>query len=189
MNLSEEQVSRGANLISNVRKLSELEEADVYTQPIEAIGVLNKSIEFLLKGNQDRKIGIDIENPYKTISVQGNELLTDIFDNILSNAIKHNQSSSIDIKVKVSKTQKDGTDFIKFEFGDNGIGIPDVNKEIIFQRAYKTNKSVSGMGIGLSLVKKIVTTYNGHIWVEDKVKGDYSKGSNFIILIPEVGTK
>jgi len=55
LNLSEEQVSRGANLISNVRKLSELEEADVYTQPIEAIEVLNKSIEFLLKGKQDRK--------------------------------------------------------------------------------------------------------------------------------------
>ena len=41
------------------------------------------------------------------------------------------------------------------------------------------------MGVGLSLVKKIIKKYNGKIWVEDKVKGDYTKGSNFIILIPE----
>ena len=41
------------------------------------------------------------------------------------------------------------------------------------------------MGVGLSLVKKIIKKYNGKIWVEDKVKGDYTQGSNFIILIPE----
>ena len=42
------------------------------------------------------------------------------------------------------------------------------------------------MGLGLSLVRKIIANYKGHIWVEDKVLGDYKKGSNFIILIPEV---
>ena len=42
------------------------------------------------------------------------------------------------------------------------------------------------MGLGLSLVKKTIDRYNGKIWVENKVKDDYSKGSNFIILIPTV---
>ena len=188
LNVSKEQVSRGANLISNVRKLSELEETKFITQPIEAIKVLNNSIEFLLKSFQDKNINVDIENPYKAIIVQGNELLTDIFENILINAVKHNKNSSVKIKIKVSKTQRDGLELAKFEFEDNGIGIHDANKEIIFQRAFKTNKTV-GMGIGLSLVKKILTTYNGQIWVEDKVQGDYSNGSNFIVLIPEVETK
>jgi len=41
------------------------------------------------------------------------------------------------------------------------------------------------MGLGLSLVKKIIDSFNGKIWVEDKVKNDYSKGSNFTILLPE----
>jgi signal transduction histidine kinase len=41
------------------------------------------------------------------------------------------------------------------------------------------------MGLGLSLVKKIIDSYKGQIWVEDKIKGDFTKGSNFIILIPE----
>jgi len=41
------------------------------------------------------------------------------------------------------------------------------------------------MGIGLSLVKKILEIYKGKVWVEDKIKGDYSKGSNFVVLLPE----
>ena len=44
------------------------------------------------------------------------------------------------------------------------------------------------MGLGLSLVKKIITSYK-HIWVEDNVKGNSAKGSIFIILIPEVIAK
>jgi signal transduction histidine kinase len=40
------------------------------------------------------------------------------------------------------------------------------------------------MGLGLSLVKKTIDRYNGKIWVEDRIKGDHTKGTNFIILIP-----
>ena len=42
------------------------------------------------------------------------------------------------------------------------------------------------MGFGLTLVKKLIKYYNGKIWVEDIVEGDYTQGSNFVILIPEV---
>jgi len=42
-----------------------------------------------------------------------------------------------------------------------------------------------GMGLSLLLVKKILDSFNAEIWVEDRIIGDPSKGSNFIILIPE----
>ncbi len=41
-----------------------------------------------------------------------------------------------------------------------------------------------GMGIGLSLVAKLIELYSGNIWVENRINGDSTKGSNFIILIP-----
>jgi len=41
------------------------------------------------------------------------------------------------------------------------------------------------MGFGLSVAKRVINKCKGKIWVEDKISGDYSKGSNFIILIPE----
>ncbi|MFX1322659.1 MAG: PAS domain S-box protein [Promethearchaeota archaeon] len=186
LKISKRQVNRGANLILNARKLSRLEDIRISTQSMGAIEVLNQAIEYLLKSHQDNRINFSIENPYKEIKVQGNELLIDVFENILFNAVKYTQNFPVEIKIKVSKLRKGNLKFVKFEFVDYGIGIPDINKEVIFQRAFNTNKTVSGMGIGLSLVKKIIETYNGQIWVEDRVKGEYSKGSKFIVLIPEV---
>lgn len=42
-----------------------------------------------------------------------------------------------------------------------------------------------GMGIGLSLVDTIVNIFKGKIWVENRIKDDYTKGSKFILLLPE----
>ena len=42
------------------------------------------------------------------------------------------------------------------------------------------------MGIGLSLVKKIIESYHGKIWVENHIENDYTQGSNFIVEIPEI---
>ena len=70
------------------------------------------------------------------------------------------------------------------QFMDNGIGILDENKDIIFQKGHKKDKNARGMGIGLSLVKKIVESFKGEIWVQNRIKDDYEQGSNFIILIP-----
>jgi len=71
------------------------------------------------------------------------------------------------------------------EFLDNGIGIQDDKKKILFKEGYRKLKGSKGMGLGLSLVSKILNTFNGKIWVEDRVKGDYTKGSKFILLLPE----
>ena len=59
-------------------------------------------------------------------------------------------------------------------------------KEVIFKSGNRELKGSKGMGLGLSLVDKILQIFNGKIWVEDKVKGDYTQGSNFIIILPEV---
>jgi signal transduction histidine kinase len=40
------------------------------------------------------------------------------------------------------------------------------------------------MGIGLSLVAKLIRLYDGEIWIENRKKGDYTQGSNFVLLIP-----
>ena len=77
------------------------------------------------------------------------------------------------------------TKYIKFEFNYYGMGIPDENKGNLFERQYTEDISKRGMGMGLSLVKKIVDKYGGKIWVEDRVKGDFSKGSNLIVFLKE----
>jgi PAS domain S-box-containing protein len=182
-----EQVIRGTELVSNVRKLSQLEETKENLKNIEIFKALENVISLVKNSNKDKKIAYRIEKPIDgNLFVKANDFLEDMLENLLINAIRHNRNLIIDITVRISREQKSGTNYIKMEFLDNGIGVDDIMKDKIFKRGYNEDKSVLGMGLGLSLVRGIIEIYNGKVWVEDKVEGDRSKGSNFVLLIPEV---
>jgi len=173
-------------LIYNVRKLSELEESfEMSLKEEDVIKVINEAINNTRRSFQDTEIDIKTNISNKTIKIKANEFLLDVFENILNNAVKYNENLLIKIDISISNVILNKNGYIKLEFIDNGIGISDDRKEIIFQKGFKNFKGVKGMGIGLSLVKTLVERYNGKIWIEDRVKGDYSKGSKFILLIPE----
>jgi len=186
LNIITEQVRRGAKLSRNVQKLSKLGDTQIFTQSIEVYTVLKSAIEYIQNSFKERKISIKIDDFTEKMFVQANDFLIDVFENILNNAVRHNESPSVEILIKCIRMQKSGLKYLKIEFIDNGLGIHDKRKEMIFKRVYKKDISIGGMGLGLSLVNKIIASYNGEIWVEDRVLGDYLKGSNFIILIPEV---
>ena len=186
INLVKNQVNRGATLISNIRKLSEIEDLEILLERTSVTEVLKNAIEYLNKTYEDKEIKIQINSAADKYVVKANELLFNVFENILVNSVKYNNNTNIEILIKVSQVQNNSIDFIKIEFIDNGIGIPNSMKDKVFQRAFIKDITVSGMGLGLSLVKKIIEKYNGLIWVDDKIKGDFTKGSNFIIIIPEV---
>jgi PAS domain S-box-containing protein len=178
------QVTRAIKLVSNVQKLSQLEDSEVSLQSTKFCKFLKDSINFLNKSFPKRKINLQVDAPSKELFVRANDLLLDVFENILINAVKYNDKPIVEIFIKISEVKEQDLNYLKMEFIDNGIGISDVMKEKIFQKGYQKDISVKGMGIGLSLVKKIIESYNGKIWVENKVKEDYLKGSNFILLIP-----
>ncbi|MHA1669002.1 MAG: PAS domain S-box protein [Promethearchaeota archaeon] len=186
LNTIKDQVFRGNKLIKNVQRLSELEETKYLTNPIEINNILDKSITFLRNLFQNKDIIIQLNLPNGKLFFQANELLQDVFENILINAVRYNENATIKIIIRISKTEENGIKYLKTEILDNGIGIEDIRKDNIFQRSYTEDKKVRGMGLGLSLVYKIIKSYKGKIWVENRVKDDYSKGSNFIFLIPEV---
>ena len=180
-----QQLERGASLVSNVRKLSEIEEGDRLVTSVDVINIIKDSIEFVLSRFQNREIEIKVEKTNEISKVKGGDLLIDAFENILINGALHNESDMIRICVKVSEVYKDDEKFVKIEFKDNGIGIIDGRKKAIFERNYKKDRSTGGMGIGLSLVKTIINSYGGQVWAENRVVGDFSPGSNFIILLKE----
>jgi len=184
-NMIEKQVLRGSHLVSNIHILSQLEDNELFFQAIEVCKILKDSITIVKNTYPNKNIQIQIESINEKFFVMADIFLQRVFENILTNAIIHNNNPIVEVLLKISKEQKEGVKFLKIEFIDNGNGIEYARKEEIFQRGFKKDKSVSGLGLGLSLVKKIVTNYNGYIWVEDKVQKDFLKGSNFIILIPE----
>jgi PAS domain S-box-containing protein len=185
INTISQQVDRGSKLVANVRKLSQLEERKLPIEKIEFLNILNESIKRLKNSYQDRTIDIRIDSSSEKIFAKANILIEDVFENILINAVKHNKSPAVEIIVKISNLEENGVNYLKMEFIDNGIGVEEHRKANIFQRDQKDTQSVSGMGLGLSIVKKIIDSYDGRIWVEERVKGNHSKGSNFVVLIPE----
>jgi len=181
-----EQVIRGARLVSNVRKLSQLEEPKQNLKKIEIHKVLKEVISIVKKSYKDKNLDIRIDSVDENLLVKANDFLEDVFENLLINAIQHSRKNIMEITVRISKEQQNSIKYFKMEFLDNGIGIADSMKESIFKRAYSKKELFLGIGLGLSLVRGITEIYNGKIWVEDRVKGDRSKGSNFVLLIPEV---
>jgi signal transduction histidine kinase len=95
-----------------------------------------------------------------------------IFNNLVSNSVKYNKRGG---KVEVI-IDKDGNDVIII-FSDTGIGIKEEDRENLFAEFVRIKnektKNISGSGLGLSIVKKVVELYNGTISVDS---------------IPDVGT-
>lgn len=180
-----EQIERGKKLINNVRKITKIDDSEVTLEKIEAFRLLEKAIDYLKNSFQARDIDIHINSSEKKIYVIANNLLLDVFENILINAVRHNNKSKIEINMDISKDNLKNKEYIKMEFKDNALGISDYRKKNIFEKGKHRSLNSKGMGLGLSLVKKIVESYNGDIWVEDRVKGDYKQGSNFVILLQE----
>jgi PAS domain S-box-containing protein len=179
------QTERGAKLVANVHTLSKLEE-EVHIKQTEACNLLRNAIDFVKKTYNDKNIDIKIECEEDHILVNANELLQAVFENILLNGIIYTEKPMIQLKIKISKVIFASKACYKIEFSDNGVGVSDDRKQIIFKRGNRKLKGTKGMGLGLSLVKKILKIFDGKIWVEDKVEGDYSQGSNFVILLPEL---
>jgi signal transduction histidine kinase len=181
-----EQIEKGSLLIKNIKILSDIEEQSYPIHQVELIQTLEKSIDFINKSYQEKSTEIKIVSEFKEINILANELLPEVFENILFNAIKHNDKDKVKVSIEISQDITEDLVYHKIEFKDNGKGITDLQKNQLFRKSPLENRKGSGMGLGLSLVKKIVESYNGKIWVEDTIKGDYSKGSNFIIIIPEI---
>ncbi len=69
---------------------------------------------------------------------------------------------------------------------DNGPGIPDAMKDVIFDRFRRGNTRAHGTGLGLYLVKTLVESYGGKVMVDDRVNGDPTKGTRFVVMLPTV---
>jgi signal transduction histidine kinase len=180
-----EQLNRGKKLINNVRNLSMLEDYEMPLEPIEVFQTLSNAIKFAQINFSNKKVEIKVLSEQTDLYVMANELLLDVFENLIMNSILYNKSENVQITVCVSTIEESNRGYVKLEFRDNGIGIDEDHKQNIFRGEYYQHKLSKGMGIGLSLVAKLIELCGGKISLEDRIKGDYSQGSNFILLIPQ----
>jgi light-regulated signal transduction histidine kinase (bacteriophytochrome) len=93
--------------------------------------------------------------------------LTELFQNLVSNAIKYRSNERPLIEISA---QRDDSDFWTFSVADNGIGIaPEHAKQVfgLFKRLHSAD-SYEGTGVGLAICERVVERYGGTIWVEPR---------------------
>lgn len=73
---------------------------------------------------------------------------------------------------------------VRIQIADRAIGISDETKKILFMRKSLTKTDRRGTGLGLTLVKYIITRYGGNIYARDRVPGNYREGTVFVLEIP-----
>ncbi len=131
--------------------------------------------------NLKQKYGDKLEFYYGAIPIVfGNpSQLQRLFQNLIENGIKYNQSSPIKIGISVTETQ----DFYEFKVSDNGIGIEAEYHKSIFDmfRRLHSHSEYKGTGIGLATCKRIIDLHNGEIWVTSPKK----QGSVFHFTLPK----
>lgn len=178
------QISRASSLVKNVKIFSEIDNTDINLKKINILNFLGEAVNKINKSTRNKNIKIDIISEKKDYIIAADDFIQYVFENLFYNSITFNDNLEVKIEIKLSIINEKNHGVLKLEFHDNGRGIPDSKKKSIFLRGFLEDRTVSGLGLGLSLVKVILDRYNATIQVEDnKIEGK-SKGSNFIIKFP-----
>ncbi len=114
-----------------------------------------------------------------SVNVMADNALHHLFTNLVTNAMKHSMPRPV--VIRVHDTIENG--LVKITVEDEGPGIPDENKGLVFERGFSepTGKVAKSTGIGLSIVSALIQKYHGKVSVEDRVPGSPSLGASFVV--------
>ncbi|MGM9658527.1 MAG: ATP-binding protein [Eubacteriales bacterium] len=174
-NLSDEQKQYVDKIIFNTKRLSSLVGSILLLSKIENQSIpvnltnyrldeqIRQSIVALESAWEKKNIEFDVE--MENIEYTGNEnMMRHVWDNLIGNAVKFNPEFGI---VRIRLSGRDGD--IVFTIDDSGPGIPEEARKHIFDKFYQGDCSHKdeGNGLGLALVKKILSVSNGDITAEN----------------------
>lgn len=178
------QIARLNQLISDLLNLSRLERADA---PLDRQRLdLNQSARMCAQDARDaasrKNIELRTELSDEPVFVRADlESLRQIFDNLLTNAIRYTPSGG---HVRLRVQRLDGSRQVVAEVEDDGIGIESRHHDRIFERFYRVDnarsRELGGTGLGLSIVKHVVSRLDGEILLESSL----GRGSRFRVILP-----
>jgi PAS domain S-box-containing protein len=176
LGLLSKQVNRMYSLIEGILKYSKAGHVNNQIEKINLDDFIPQIISML---PTPVNIDIIIDGKLPVIEYEKTQI-TQVFQNLLSNAIKYMDKPQGHIRIGCVE-EEDNT--WTFSITDNGPGIDKENHEKIFQifQTLKSQDDIESTGIGLSLVKKIVETYGGTVWVESEP----GQGSTFYFTVPK----
>lgn len=170
-----------SNLVDDMITISRLNEhGSLNIELVNIFKLVKDTLQLFSHEIEKKRLNIRIEID-EELSLYCDKLkLKHIITNLIQNAIRYNLENG-EIKIKVQNDKKNEWVFV---ISDTGIGISDEDKERIFERFYRVDKShsktVGGTGLGLAVVKESVDALSGRI----KVKSQINKGTTFYVILP-----
>ncbi len=180
-------INSSTHLIDNVNKLKKLKAGGLNAEAIDLDKIL-REVQSQYSSVPDKDVTIEYRPCCTACKVMANGLVYDIFSNLVWNSIKHSEKPSVHITLGLERLKEGEKDYCKVTIEDDGPGIPDELKEKLFVRFQRGTTKASGKGLGLYLVKTLVEDFHGRVWVEDRVQGDPTHGSRFVVMLPAVDT-
>ena len=156
---------RSADVIRNIETISR-----IYKNPPE---VKEMDLAAIIKKEMGSRTGVNIIMEHCNRKVLANEMLGVVFDNLFSNSTKFG-GPDIEITVTARDTHHG---LLEISVSDNGPGIPDAQKPLVFDRFAQDKKTRGSYGLGLHIVKMLVESYGGTVRVEDRIAGDVKSGT------------
>lgn len=154
---------RGAGIVDLVQRVNVFMESvagETELHPVPLDNVVAESVQEIRERSPRVHIEVDTES---AVTVVGDKLLEDVIQNILRNAVEHNDTFAPRIDISIRTTPS--TAIVRI--ADNGPGVPDALKRGIFEPGEPSPRQV-GHGFGLYLVDTLVTRYGGTVTVEDR---------------------
>lgn len=171
---------RMVNLVKNLLNISRIQAGKliIKPEPLEINNICKEviaNIEVRFK-NKNPIVILNFDNDFSVKSDR--ELITNILDNLISNAVKYS-----DAEVNVNLKKIDHAHF-QIIVKDHGIGIPETQKDKIFSRFFRASNTdqmtEEGSGLGLYMCKQIVDYLGGQIFFESKI----NVGTEFTVILP-----
>ncbi|MCZ8196966.1 MAG: PAS domain S-box protein [Flavobacterium sp.] len=171
LSMIENKVEKMDHLIEGILTYAKIDKVDVTLEKVNTQEVIQNIINIIHIPNH---ISVSITTDLPVIDADKFRV-QQLFQNIIGNAVNYIDKPIGTVEVSCIEEPKN---FI-FSIKDNGPGIAKENQEKIFKIFQSLEKSDKSTGLGLSIVKKIIDTYNGEIWIESEV----GQGTTFFIKL------
>lgn len=176
------EVVRISRLVGDMEKLTKLDQKDLALnlERFDLAALLQRVISNFQNQFDSKQVRLTFAAEPEYIVADANKL-SQVFINLLDNALKHTSSGG-EVHIEIQSIGNE----ISVLVSDNGIGISEADLPNIFERFYRTDKSrtrsTGGSGIGLTIAKSIVEAHHGSITVQSTL----GQGSQFTLKIPRV---
>jgi two-component system sensor histidine kinase KdpD len=122
---------------------------------------------------QSHKLKSEIEPDLPAVSVDSRAMVEALY-NLVENAAKYSPAGT---PIHIAARRHDND--VRFSIEDEGLGVAESDRESVFERFYRADKSDGGLGMGLAIVRGIIEAHGGKIWVESG-----RKGARFVFDLP-----